>query len=124
LAETVDVFPTLAELAGLPAPSGPQPIDGVSLVPVLRDPDATIRDHAYHCYPRGGNRLGRAIRTDRYRLVAWKRPGAPADTAQYELYDYREDPLETKNLAGERPEIVAELAAILATHPEAKIRGR
>ena len=46
LAETVDVFPTPAELTGLPAPDGPQPIDGLSLGPVLRDPATTIRDHA------------------------------------------------------------------------------
>ena len=119
LAETVDVFPTLAQLAGLPAPSGPQPIDGLSLVPVLRDPAATLRDHAYHCYPRGG-RMGRAIRTSRYRLVEWKKPGAAADTADLELYDYRQDPEETRNLANDEPEIVAKLRAILATHPEAK----
>ncbi|HCP38336.1 MAG TPA: iduronate-2-sulfatase, partial [Verrucomicrobiales bacterium] len=36
LAETVDIYPTLAELAGLMRPQGPQPIDGVSLFPVLK----------------------------------------------------------------------------------------
>ena len=118
-AETVDIFPTLAELAGLPAPSGPQPIDGLSLVPVLRDPSSTIRDHAYHCYPRG-EKMGRAIRTARHRLVEWKKPGAPADTAEFELYDYEADPAERKNLAASQPEVVAELRAILARHPEAK----
>jgi iduronate 2-sulfatase len=119
LAETVDIFPTLAELAGLPAPKGPQRIDGVSLAPVLRDPAARVRDHAYHCYPRG-ERMGRAIRTERYRLVEWKKPGAPADTAELELYDYQTDPLETKNLATTQPGVVAQLRALLAKHPEAK----
>ncbi len=119
LAETVDIFPTLAELAGLPKPRGPQPIDGLSLVPVLRDPTKTIRDHAYHCFPRG-ERMGRAIRTERYRLVEWKKPGALADTAEFELYDFESDPLETKNLAASQPEVVASLRAILARHPEAK----
>ena len=119
LAETVDVFPTLAQLAGLPVPKGPQPIDGLSLVPVLRDPAATLRDHAYHCFPRGG-RMGRAIRTSRYRLVEWKKPGAAVQTAEFELYDYRQDPEETRNLAEDEPAIVAKLRAILATHPEAK----
>jgi iduronate 2-sulfatase len=125
LAETVDIFPTLAELAGLPAPSGPQPRDGVSLVPVLREPEKSIRDHACHCYPRG-ERMGRAIRTGRYRLVEWKKPGAPEDTADLELYDYEADPLETKNLAATQPEVVARLRAILARHPEAvaPIAGR
>jgi iduronate 2-sulfatase len=118
LAETVDIFPTLAELAGLPAPNGPQRIDGLSLVPVLRDPARHVRDHAYHCYPRG-ERMGRAIRTERHRLVEWKQPGAPADTAELELYDYETDPLETKNLAARRPAVVAQLRAILARHPEA-----
>ena len=118
LAETVDIFTTLAALAGLPAPTGPQRIDGVSLVPVLRDPSARVRDHAAHCYPRG-ERMGRAIRTERYRLVEWKKPGAPADTAEFELYDYELDPRETKNLAASQPAVVAQLRAILAQQPEA-----
>ena len=113
LAESVDIFPTLAELAGLPAPAGPQPIDGVSLVPVLKDPSARVRDHAYHAYPKG--KLGRAIRTQRYRLVEWGN--------ETELYDYLEDPLESKNHASEKPEVVAELQAILAKHPKPVPRG-
>ncbi|MBT8445208.1 MAG: sulfatase, partial [Gammaproteobacteria bacterium] len=116
LAESVDLFPTLAELAGLPAPTGPQPIDGVSLVPVLKDPAARVRDHAYHAYPR--RKLGRAIRTQRYRLVEWKKLGDSADTAEYELYDYETDPLETENLADKQPGIVAMLMAKLAEYPE------
>ena len=116
LAESVDIFPTLAELAGLPPPTGPQPIDGVSLVPVLKDSTARVRDHAFHAYPK--QKLGRAIRTERYRLVEWRKIGAPPKTAEYELYDYETDPLETKNLAGDRPKIAKELKAILATYPE------
>ncbi len=118
LAESADVFPTLAELAGLPAPAGPQPIDGLSLVPVLKDPAARVRDHAYHCYPK--EKLGRAIRTERYRLVEWKQVGAPADSAVIELYDYESDPIETRSVAAEQPEIVKQLRGILSTHPEAR----
>jgi iduronate 2-sulfatase len=121
-AESVDLYPTLTELAGLPAPPGPQPIDGISLVPVLKDPDQRVRDHAFHAYPRGGT-LGRAIRTDRYRMVEWKQPGKPASVAEYELYDYQADPLETRNLAGEHPEVLARLKAMLAKYPEAVPRG-
>lgn len=117
LAGTVDLFPTLAELAGLPAPAGPQAIDGVSLVPVLRDPTARVRDHAFHAFPKA--KMGRAIRDERYRLVEWKKPGAPAATAEFELYDYVADPLETKNLVGEKPEEVARLGEILSGYPEA-----
>lgn len=118
LAESVDVFPTLVELAGLPAPSGPQPVDGVSLVPVLKDPSVRVRDHAFHCFPK--QTMGRAVRTERHRLVEWKKPGAPAETAELELYDYEADPLETRNLAAEQPEVVKRLRAVLARHPEAK----
>lgn len=119
-AENVDLYPTLAELAGLPKPEVPQPFDGASLVPVLKDPSARVRDHASHCFPRGQGRIGRAIRTERYRLVEWKKPGDPPETAAIELYDYETDPEETRNLAAERPEVVAELRAILARHPEAQ----
>jgi iduronate 2-sulfatase len=124
---TVDLFPTLAELAGLPAPTGPQPIDGASLVPLLRDlPDDATNlamsghpGHALHVFPRG-RVLGRAIRTDRHRLVEWKEPGADPATAELELYDYESDPGETRNLAENLPERVAALRAILAAYPEAQ----
>ena len=58
-------------LAGLPTPKGPQSIDGDSMVNVLRGDATGIGKYAYHCFP-GGGRLGRAIRTQRYRLVEWK----------------------------------------------------
>ncbi len=126
-AETVDIFPTLAELAGIPRPSGPQPIDGTSLAPVARDPAAGIKDHVYHAFPRtkqGREVIGRAIRTERYRLVEWKAPGADAATAEYELYDYEADPRESENRAAREPQTVARLREILARHPEAKPSAR
>lgn len=115
LVETVDLYPTLAELAGLPAPEG---LDGRSFAALLENPEAPHRDHAIHVYPRN-HLLGRAIRTDRYRLVEWKKPGDAPDTAVFELYDYESDPDETQNLAPEQGPVVAELKQFLATHPEA-----
>lgn len=122
LTETVDLFPTLAELCGLPAPAGPQPIDGISMVPVLKDPSARIRDHAYHCFQR--HKLGRAIRTATHRLVVWQNPGKPESTAEIELYEYLEDRIERKNIAAEQPAIVAELRAMLDRHPQPRLLGR
>lgn len=116
LVETVDIYPTLCELAGLPLPAG---IDGMSFAKVLRHPEQHVRESIVHVYPRN-KLLGRAIRTTRHRLVEWKSPGAAASTVEYELYDYEKDPLETKNLAASQPEVLASLKAILATHPEAK----
>jgi iduronate 2-sulfatase len=118
LTESVDIYPTLAELAGLPAPKGPQPMDGLSLVPVLKDPALRLRDHAYHCYPKG-EKMGRAIRTQHHRLVEWKVPGTAPDTVELELYDYQADPQERENLVSSQPEVVQQLRNILAKHPEA-----
>jgi iduronate 2-sulfatase len=122
LAETVDIYPTLAELAALPAPTGPQPIDGTSLAPVLRDTKARVRDYAYHAYPRPG-RLGQAIRTDRYRLVRWTQEKTGA--RDYELYDLVADPEETRNRAAALPAVRQRLEAILDSQPAARpITGR
>jgi iduronate 2-sulfatase len=115
-AESVDIYPTLAELAGLPIPNA---VDGQSLMDTLRKPTGSTRDHVIHVYPRS-ERLGRAIRNDRYRLVEWKATGASPNTAELELYDYVNDPLETKNIADAEPSIVASLRAILEKHPEAR----
>lgn len=116
--ETVDIYPTLVELAGLKQPIVPQPFDGMSMATLLKKPKLEIRDHAYHSFPRGG-RLGRAIRTERYRMVEWKKIGAPKNTAIYELYDYKNGNVEIKNIADEQPQVLEELKAILARHPEA-----
>ncbi len=116
LAETVDIYPTLAELAGLPAPKGPQPIDGLSLVPVLRDPKKRIRDHAYHTFPRNNNRVGQAIRTERYRLVRWVDMEGEQEPI-YELYDYKTDQVEKVNLAESKPELLKQMVAIADRHP-------
>ena len=123
LTETVDLFPTLAELAGLPTPKGPQPIDGKSLVSVLQNPEARVRDHAFHAYPR--RKLGRAIRTERYRLVEWKNHTKPDNEVEYELYDYQSDPHETQNHAITRPKVLEQLKMILAqyTKPVTRLRG-
>ena len=119
LVETVDLYPTLCELAGLPKPKVAQPLDGVSLAKVLRDEKAAVKDHVLHSYPRGA-RIGSAIRTERYRLVEWKRPGESAESAELELYDYQTDPAETKNLAKDQPEVMRNLRAMLSAHPEPK----
>jgi iduronate 2-sulfatase len=121
LIESVDIYPTLCELAGIESPSG---LDGKSFARVLNDPSLPHRDHAIQVYPRSkegaGQVLGRSIRTDRYRLVQWKAWAAPEESSDWELYDYQVDPLETKNLAPERPELVADLRKFLDTHPQAK----
>ncbi|MCA9139467.1 MAG: DUF4976 domain-containing protein, partial [Planctomycetales bacterium] len=120
MVETVDIYPTLCELAGLPAPSG---IDGKSFAAVVRKPHEKTRDFVTHVYPRG-NRLGRAIRNERFRMVEWKVTGAAPDSAEIELYDYKSDPLETKNIADQSPEVVAALRAKLDEQPEAKPQYR
>ena len=57
----------------------------------------------------------RTIRTDRWRLIASYNA---AGEAQFELFDYINDPAETKNHAAEYPEIVRDLRAQLARRPE------
>lgn len=117
LVETVDLYPTLAELAGLPPPPGA--LDGRSFAATARNPALPAREAAFHVYPRQ-SLIGRAVRTARYRLVEWKQPGADPAKATLELYDYEADPLESRNLAADKPEVVARLQALIAAHPEAK----
>jgi iduronate 2-sulfatase len=115
--ESVDIYPTVADLAGLSVPQG---LDGISQKSVINGLASHERGHITHVYPRGNGLLGRAIRTDRYRMVEWKKIGENVSTAEYELYDYQADPLERKNIAADQPQVMAELKAILAGYPEAK----
>lgn len=111
--ETVALYPTLAELAGLPVPAG---LDGTSLGAALRDPAAAREGVAWQVYPRG-DYIGRAVRTPRHRLIEWRRPGDAPGAAGWELYDYEADPAESRNLADEQPELVAALRPWLESLP-------
>jgi iduronate 2-sulfatase len=117
-AGSVDIFPTLAELAGLPHPQVPQGLDGTSLAPVLASPATRVRDHTFHVFPR--SKLGRAIRTERYRLVEWRSTADATEPVEYELYDYELDPLETQNQAAIQPQLVQQLSHIIQRYPAQK----
>ncbi|WP_170156782.1 sulfatase [Roseimicrobium gellanilyticum] len=110
LVELLDVYPTLCDLAGLPAPDV---LQGKSLRSVLEDPGVSIHDAAFTQARRGKNAeyWGRTVRTKRWRCTEWDegRNGI-------ELYDHDADPHEYKNLA-EDPQhaaVLKELRGLLA----------
>jgi iduronate 2-sulfatase len=89
LIECVDLYPTLAELAGL---TPPRELDGRSLVPILKDPAARGRDVVLSQYtrpwkPTGFEFMGYSIRTDTHRYTRWIEWTSRRTTAE-ELYDY------------------------------------
>jgi iduronate 2-sulfatase len=88
--ELLDLYPTLAELCGLPAPTG---IRGRSLAPLLRNARARW-PHPAHSVTLFQNKLGRAVRTERFRYAEWDEGRAGAM-----LFDETKDPHELKNLA-------------------------
>ncbi len=105
LVELVDVYPTLADLAGLPLPDH---LEGSSLRPLLDDPTRPWKTAAFTQYSKGALR-GYSIRTDRHRYVEWfdyKRDRI----AHTELYDYGAGRLEKKNIAAANPDLVARLS--------------
>jgi len=104
--EFVDIFPTLCDLVGIKIP---KVLDGKSLKPIMDGSGEKVKDYAISQYPRGNNRMGYSLRTERYRYTAWYeidfRKGEKASSEKLiaeELYDYMEDDLETKNLADEK----------------------
>ncbi len=96
LVEFVDIYPSLAQLAGLPLPAH---LQGHSFAPLLDKPDQPWKRAAFSQYPRKDNLMGYAMRTDRYRFVSWQDYKDHHQVVATELYDHRTDPQETVNLA-------------------------
>ncbi|MGC9347399.1 MAG: sulfatase [Anaerolineae bacterium] len=112
LVEFVDMYPTLCELCGLRVP---EHCEGLSLVPLLDDPDRAWKSAAFSQYPRrGGEVMGTTMRTDRYRYTQWE-DAASGEVLARELYDHAEDPHENVNAAlnPAYAEVVEELEAKL-----------
>jgi len=99
LASSLDIAPTLLQLAGAPAYYG---IQGASLVPVLDDANAVVRDHVLveedqfgDPYRTGRGLRMRTLRTESLRLTLYE--GFDGG----ELFDLRDDPDELHNLFDE-----------------------
>lgn len=115
LAELVDVYPTLADLCGL---TPPKTLEGSSLRPLLDDPGRAWKQGAFTRVDhgvkggraRGGQAVGRSVRTERYRYTEWNEGKDGA-----ELYDHQLDPHEWHNLAADpkAAPVVQELKALL-----------
>ena len=116
--ETVDLFPTLADLANLERKVPLQELDGKSLTPLLKDPSKPVKDHIYHAYIRQGY-LGEAIRNKRYRMIRWTHLKEKNNTV-YELYDYENDPHERINIAKKNQDVINRMSKILEHYPEPK----
>jgi uncharacterized sulfatase len=110
IVETIDLYPTLADLTGLRAPVG---LEGASLKPLLGNPGVAWDRPAYSfAFVQGI--LGRAVRTDRWRYAEWDEGKGGAF-----LFDLSRDPNELKNLIGdpEHASVVKELKQKLARFP-------
>ncbi len=104
IVESVDVFPTLANLCRLPVP---EDLDGRSLHPQLADPAAPSGKPAQSFWTSGQQ----TVRTDRWRLIV--QTARDGSVTRAELFDYQTDPGESRNHAKDHPEIVRELASKL-----------
>lgn len=91
LVEYVDIFPTLAELSGIPQPAG---LQGMSFAPVLKNPGLPGRESVYTVVMRGARKMGRSLRTSTFTYLEWPDGGE-------QLYDVAADPHEYVNLASD-----------------------
>jgi arylsulfatase A len=116
-----DIFPTLCELAGAPLPVD-RPLDGVSVLPVLRGKNVSREVAAFWMFPAGYSGFPHmAMREDHYVLLGWFNEKnrdqlwmdyvKTARLERYELYDLGKDLEQQNDLAGGRPELVRALSS-------------
>lgn len=96
LVQTIDIYPTLCELAGLTVPES---VQGRSFVPLLADPKKDFRDTVYSRFQEAD-----AVVTKDFSYTSYGKRGEM-------LYDLKKDPQENHNLAG-KPEYADTLATL------------
>ncbi len=109
IAETVDIFPTLADICGLPIPDHIKN-NGASLKPIVHNPNAKVKDYSISKRDFFGQH-GTTIRNDRYRLSI--NVNNNGDTTDVALFDNFETPMPHTNIASQHPDVVKKLNGIL-----------
>jgi arylsulfatase A-like enzyme len=104
--QLLDLYPTLADLCGLPKAHG---LPGHNLRPLLEDPSAAWSHPAFSMAKTGGGAIGYSCRDERWHYAEWE------DGKQAVLFDTEADPHETRNLAGdaEQQERIAKMKSQL-----------
>lgn len=116
--EHVDIFPTICALAGLPVPAV---LQGKSLLPLMKNNKATVKEFSVSQYPRklskeemkksgyANNKImGYSLRTAKYRYTIWmsdftsQQPFNSNKVYATEMYDYVNDPLEKVNVVNDK----------------------
>ncbi|MEJ6982272.1 sulfatase [Pedobacter sp. P351] len=110
IVELLDMYPTLADLCGLPRPAG---IEGHSLVPLIKKPEADWNFPAYSVTDYRG-KLGKSVRTQNWHYVEWENGKSGSM-----LFKHPDDPNELKNLAADPKQaaIVVEMKKLLKQMP-------
>jgi arylsulfatase A-like enzyme len=100
----MDIYPTIVDVAGL-GEERDREIDGLSILPLLRQAGTLDRKAIYFHYPNYAfhkqNRLGSAVRVEDYKLIHYY------DDDSVELYNLADDLGESRNLADTSPDVAA-----------------
>jgi iduronate 2-sulfatase len=108
IVESIDIYPTLCELCGLPGPAG---LEGRNLAPLLEDPSRDWKHPAYTIWCEGGEHVtGVVVRTERWRYAEFYGRGTGAM-----LIDLQSDPHEMTNLVkqSQYAPVVGRLSALV-----------
>jgi arylsulfatase A-like enzyme len=106
LVSSQDFFPTIMEMTGTPYDK--DKLDGVSLMPLLKQEGDLIRNTLYWHYPHyhhQGYKPGGAIREGDYKLIEWFEPTLTDGIGQVNLYNLKEDIGESTDLSNDMPEL-------------------
>jgi uncharacterized sulfatase len=111
--ELIDLYPTLADLCGLPKPPN---TSGESVAALLKKPNEKLDRPAYSV-TQYRQSLGKSVRTARWHYVEWDEGKSGSM-----LFETEKDPYELKNLAQDAAyaKTVVEMKGLLAKMPFAK----